>query len=141
MTSNYQITRLENPTAADIHEIQNKLIEYNRSQTGIDDYQPIVLNIKDDNNQLVGGLTGHIYLGWLYINLLWVAEEIRSGGYGSQLLTAAEAIAIQQQCYGVYLDTFSFQALPFYQKHNYQIYGQLDNFPVGHSRYFLTKKL
>jgi hypothetical protein len=40
-----------------------------------------------------------------------------------------------------YLDTFSFQAPEFYKKCGHQEFGTLENFPTGHTRYFLTKKL
>ena len=33
------------------------------------------------------------------------------------------------------------QSLPFYLKHGYALWGQLDDFPVGHTRYFLKKAL
>ena len=33
-----------------------------------------------------------------------------------------------------------FQALSFYQKLGYQIFGQLEDYPVGHTRYFLQKR-
>lgn len=40
-----------------------------------------------------------------------------------------------------YLDTFSFQALDFYRKYGYEIFGELQDFPVGHQRYYLVKQL
>jgi hypothetical protein len=36
---------------------------------------------------------------------------------------------------------FVVQAPGFYKKHGYQVFGKLQNFPAGHQRYFLTKKL
>ncbi len=35
----------------------------------------------------------------------------------------------------------SFQALPFYQKLGYTVFGQLDDLPIGHQMYFLQKAL
>ncbi len=56
-------------------------------------------------------------------------------------MQAAENEALARGCHGAYLDTFSFQAPDFYQKLGYEIYGKLDDFPKGHCRYFLRKKL
>jgi len=53
----------------------------------------------------------------------------------------AEEEARRRGCHSVHLDTLSFQALPFYQKHGYAVFGALENHPVGHTRYFLKKKL
>ena len=34
-----------------------------------------------------------------------------------------------------------FQALPFYEKCGYIIFGALEDYPIGHSRYFVRKSL
>jgi hypothetical protein len=39
------------------------------------------------------------------------------------------------------LDTMSFQALDFYLKLGYTVFGRLDDLPEGHSRIFLKKAL
>jgi hypothetical protein len=46
-----------------------------------------------------------------------------------------------QDCTDAFLDTFSFQARPFYEKLGYHIFGTLENHPAGHQHYFMTKKL
>lgn len=81
------------------------------------------------------------YWQWLCIVVLWVHESFRGAGYGKALLAAAEQEAVKRGCQYAYLDTFSFQALEFYQKRGYVVFGELPNFPQGHSRYFLKKEL
>ena len=39
-----------------------------------------------------------------------------------------------------HLETTSFQALPFYQKQGYEVFGQLPDMPPGHISYFLKKQ-
>ena len=56
-------------------------------------------------------------------------------------MEAAEAAAISRACHASYLDTFDFQAVPFYQNRGYSIIGALENFPIGHTRFFLEKRL
>lgn len=137
----YVISLQENPQPEVIQAIRSNLVSFNRSQVGTDNYKPLVLTINNAAGETIGGLIGEAYLGWLYIEMLWIKEEIRNSGYGSKLLIAAETKALLYGCQSVYLDTFSFQALGFYQKHGYVIFGELPDFPIGHSRYFLTKKL
>jgi hypothetical protein len=43
-------------------------------------------------------------------------------------------------CVGVWLDTFSFQARGFYERHGYEVFGTLDEFPAPHQRFFLRKR-
>jgi ribosomal protein S18 acetylase RimI-like enzyme len=44
-------------------------------------------------------------------------------------------------CVGVWLNTFSFQALGFYQRLGYEVFGSLDDHPRGSQRYFMRKLL
>ena len=53
----------------------------------------------------------------------------------------AEGEAKRRGCHGAHLDTLSSQALPFYQKLGYTVFGQIDDLPVGHARYYLKKSL
>ncbi|MBY0552709.1 MAG: GNAT family N-acetyltransferase [Candidatus Obscuribacterales bacterium] len=90
---------------------------------------------------VVGGLSGATNWDWLYVKLLAVDPLHRGKGIGGQLLRRAESLACQRGCIGVHLDTFSFQALTFYQGCGYEVFGTLPAYPGKHSRYFLYKHL
>jgi hypothetical protein len=62
-------------------------------------------------------------------------------GEAQRGLAQAEQEAARRGCHDASLDTTSFQALPFYLKHGCTLWGQLDDFHIGHSRYFLKKAL
>ncbi len=49
--------------------------------------------------------------------------------------------ALRRGCKRSFLETFSFQALPFYQSLGYTVLSRLDDFPIGGARYALTKDL
>ena len=70
-----------------------------------------------------------------------VREQRRRAGVGARLLRAAEDEALRRGCHSAWLDTFSFQALPFYQRHGYTVFGALDRYPTQHTRYFVRKAL
>ena len=54
----------------------------------------------------------------------------------------AEQQAQAQGCSHLLVDTFSFQALPFYQKLGYQLQMSLPDFPhAGMQRHYLSKAL
>jgi len=97
--------------------------------------------VRDDENRTVGGLLGGTFWGWLYIELLWLPEDARHEGIGTRLVQMAEDEARARGCYHVYLDTQSFQAREFYEKLGYSLFGVLDDFPLGHKRYYLQKAL
>lgn len=71
-----------------------------------------------------------------------LGQRKRSGeGLGTRLLALAEEEGIKRGCISAYLDSMSFQAPDFYLKRGYEIWGELEDFPVGHRRTFLQKKL
>jgi hypothetical protein len=53
----------------------------------------------------------------------------------------AEAEAVRRGCHGAQLDTYSFQAQGFYEKLGYAVFGIVEDYPSGHSRIYLSKRL
>jgi len=93
-------------------------------------------------SEVVGGVTGYWgSFGWLYIDQLWVSSDKRGQGLGSRLLTLIENEAVKLGCLNAHLNTMSFQAPEFYRRHGYVVFGELEDFPVGHTRLFLRKRL
>lgn len=101
----------------------------------------IKIFLRDKEGKVVGGITGNMFGGWVYISLLWVDEALRNQGYGSELLKRFEHEAIQQGCKYAHLDTYSFEARPFYERAGYEVFARLDDYPTGHCKYFLKKRL
>jgi GNAT superfamily N-acetyltransferase len=73
--------------------------------------------------------------------MLAVVAPMRGRGFGKDLMKHAELYAVERGCTDAFLDTFSFQAQPFYEKLGYRVFGMLDNHPAGHRHYFMTKRL
>jgi ribosomal protein S18 acetylase RimI-like enzyme len=114
---------------------------HNRQHAVAPAWTPLNLLLRDASGKVCGGVLGESGWDWLHIHILWVAEAERCQGYGRALLARAEAEARERGCRGVHLDTHEFQAPAFYQRHGYEVFGVLDDYPVGARRYFLTKTL
>lgn len=129
------------PSRDDVMEIYNAIVAYNTEQVG--DHWTGRLNIfaRDQHSQIIGGIYGFTDRGWLRIEVLLVKDGWRRQGVGTRLLVAAEHEARARGCHDDWLDTFSFQALPFYALHGYAVFGALENYSIGHSRYFVRKVL
>jgi len=126
---------------ADIEVLRAGLTEHAVSKNRKRDYKVLMVLLRDEVGNIVGGLYGNTLWGWLEISLLWVAEHWREDRYGSRILAAAEREAIARGCKHAKVETFSFQALEFYRKQGYEVFGKLDDFPDGESLYFLKKHL
>ena len=122
-------------------EIKRGLMEFNVEHAGPDSYQELALAARDASGQLVGGLYGNTAWRWLFVDLLWVDTPFRRQGLGRRLLRAAEAAARARGCTRAYLDTFDFQARPFYEREGYVVYGTQDDYPPGHRKFYLAKAL
>lgn len=124
---------------ADRRFVVQSLVTYNDTRATSEDYRDLTVISRSDGT-IVGGLIGYTHWNWLFIQQLWVAEDHRGHGVGSSLMAAAEGEALARGCLHAHCDTFDFQALPFYQKLGYETFGALADYPVGHTRYFLSKQ-
>lgn len=131
-------------TASEHDRVRESVLErlraFNRRRAEAPDFQPISL-VVHDGDEFVGGLVGEIGWKWLFVELLWVSETHRGRGLGTELLQSAEREAARRGARHAYLDTFDFQARPFYERQGYTVFGCLDDYPPGHQRFFLRKDL
>ena len=121
--------------------IQRGVRDFNTSIVAEADFHPLRVFAYDDSGDLIGGLIGETYWGWLYIDSLWVANQHRRQGHGTRILEFAESEAVHRGCRNAFLDTFSFQARPLYERLGYRVVGTIRNFPQGHERYSMVKPL
>lgn len=105
-------------------------------------WTPIELVIKKNDDKVIGGILAGVgcWCG-LEISTLWVEKKFRMMGIGTKLLLQTETLAIKKGAVISILDTFDFQAKDFYLKNGYSIFGEIENFPPGHKRYYLQKRL
>jgi GNAT superfamily N-acetyltransferase len=121
--------------------VRDHLDTFNVAVTGHAEYHTVSIFLRDERDEILGGLLGNIWGGWLHVAILWVAEPLRRRGYGRQLLEAAEQYAVERGCTRAWLTTFSFQAPEFYPKLGYETFAVLADHPLGHRHHFLQKRL
>jgi GNAT superfamily N-acetyltransferase len=129
------------PAPAGIAEVRAGLLRYNEAAIG-----PVAIRrhawfLEDATGTIRGGLVGFLAWRWLSIDLLWVDEPLRGQGHGRALLEQAEDVARADGCVGAKLDTFEFQARPFYERLGYEVYGVLEGYPADTCTYLMKKAL
>jgi GNAT superfamily N-acetyltransferase len=135
------LTITDHPNEGDVQFLDQRINDFNFAATGITDGRLLSLVLRDEQGSIVAGLYGWTWGGCLDIKYLWVPEALRGRGHGTRLLEAAEQEALVRGCTQALLDTHSFQAPAFYQRLGYTIFGVIDNYPVGHAKYYLKKQL
>ncbi len=137
----WRLSLEETPSREDVAAMYNMIAAYNLERVGNHWKGRLTIFARDRLGRIIGGITGFADRGWLRIEILVVQAEWRGQGLGTHLLTSAEDEARRRGCHDAWLDTFSFQALPFYTKCGYAVFGALENYPTGHTRYFVRKSL
>ena len=136
---------IEESTREECGLVDKGIVEYNLSKVPFTQ-EPSFLSInrviKGPNGDVLAGINSKLYC-WncLYVDVLWVKEEFRKDGYGSALLNEVEKIAKEKGCKLIHLDTFDFQAKDFYLKHDYEVFGVLNDCPLEHERYYMKKNI
>jgi ribosomal protein S18 acetylase RimI-like enzyme len=131
----------EQPKPEDFRIVLDGVRTYNREQSGNERPRQVACFLRNENDRIVGGVQGNLWGRSTHIDALWVDEKYRGQDYGSELMKTLEDYVAEHGYPLVYLETASFQALPFYQGLGYEVFGQLDEISRGHTLYFLKKNL
>jgi GNAT superfamily N-acetyltransferase len=136
----FMIESVEHQAEA-IQFLDDKVYEFNAAAINKYDGNLFTRIIRDQNNDIIAGISGWTWALVSEITLLWVKEEYRNNGLGKILLKAAEEEIIKKGCTTILLRSYSFQAPLFYEKNGYKTVYILDDFPNGYKHYNLVKRI
>ncbi|KAA3519381.1 GNAT family N-acetyltransferase [Agrobacterium vitis] len=140
-----QMPRIEivedNVTSQQKASILDALLTYNNAMARHTVYVEFAIVLRHpESGDVIGGLYGLTDHGWSFVKLLVVPEAYRGLGLGRRLMAEAEAIARRHESEGLWLETFDFQARPFYEKLGFQLFGELEAGEKAHGQFFLKKR-
>ncbi len=121
--------------------IEDNVTTFTMAMTGAMDYQPVGYFLRQERGEWVGGCLGHVWAEYLHVQWLWVSGSLRGRGFGTRLLRAAETMAVENGAAAATLDTFNPAAKAFYLQQGYEVFGTLENYPRGYTKFFLRKSL
>jgi GNAT superfamily N-acetyltransferase len=130
----------ESPAPGTFQALVQLLDASSRSLIGPAQPRLLVIPLRADDGTLAGGFWGATMFDWMHVGLLFVPEALRGQGVGAALMAAAEDEARRRGCRGAFVDTFSFQAGPFYEKLGYTRFGTLEDYPPGYSQLYFSKR-
>jgi GNAT superfamily N-acetyltransferase len=147
MPDTASIEILDPAAAPEVREaVHAGLGAYNDQHAPPGNTTPLVIAARSPEGQIIGGLVGvtawgQTARGWMHVAMLWVTEGWRGRGVGRRLLRTAESEAVRRGCHFAVLDTFEFQARPFYEGEGYVVFGVLEGYPPGSRRFSMWKEL
>ena len=131
------------PTESEISEIKTRFNDYLHSKFPRlpDESNDLIfsITIRNDLDQLLGGILGNIYWNGLEIDTLWVTEGQRFQGLGKKLIGKAEKLAKNNGAVVSFLKTV--EAKDFYTKQGYEVFGILEDRPIGTLLYYMKKRI
>lgn len=133
--------RLENRESKKTQELGNLIRAYNQSKREPSKSEPLNIYVEDEQGNLIAGMVAETFGNWLEIEYLYVQENLRGQGIGSNILNRAEKEARERKCKYSFVNTYQFQAPNFYKKHGYEEVFALKEYPYTGERYYYTKEL
>ena len=121
--------------------LDEEIAAFNFDATGIRDARDFAAALHDEAGALIAGVQGWTWGATGWVERLWVREDARHRGLGTQLLAAVESEARARGCRQLALSTHSFQASGFDHRHGFEVVGELPDCPVGHTSLLLRKRL
>ena len=132
---------LTDPPLDILRAVNRGLDAYNRTRIGDYTYERLGVFAYDspERQTLIGGVFGDLLWDWLHIDSLWMHDDYRGRGVGGALMRHIEEAARARGVVNIHLETTSFQALPFYRKLGFEVFGELPNKPIGQTWYYLRR--
>jgi GNAT superfamily N-acetyltransferase len=136
------IISVPHPPAEWTETVVRGVDQHNVAVTGLSDYYPVGFVVQGAAGEVLAGLRGDIWGGWMQVMSLWVSVPLRGQGYGAALMAHAHRYALAKSCTHAFLRTGSYEARPLYEKLGYQVYAELADYPIApHRRYFMMRTL
>jgi GNAT superfamily N-acetyltransferase len=118
------------------------LDEFNAAASGGKPNQSeFIIGARNARGEFLGGFYCQVYFETVFLKWAWVSDTARRTGIGRALMDKAEKESRLRGAVVMYLDTFSFQARPFYQKLGFTVFGTLDMGRSDMKRYWMSKRL
>lgn len=136
----FHVITASKPNPEDIKAVRRGILAFNHKNYGeVPSYYSVIL--KNEKDGVQGGSTVYVHSDSIFIDILWVSDKFRGQGFGNKIMDAVEAEAKKRGCKYATVDTFDFQAEPFYKKRGYYDIGTIKEYVLGFDRIFLRKNL
>ena len=135
-----QIEIEPSPSDQTLATVRAGMRRYAESHVSWEEYSDLAIIARDDGGTVIGAAFGETGRGWLHVSVVWVDERARGQRLGTRRSTrwrprrSAEAVT-------VHISTPSAIRPRFYEKLGYEVFGTLEDYPVGHQRFYMRKRL
>jgi GNAT superfamily N-acetyltransferase len=138
----YEIRQTDQPSLGSYQQGLAVLRAFTGKAVGPPDNRDFaLLIIAPGDAAVLGGLWGQSRWGAFYVDMIVVPDALRGTGVGTDLMTRAEAEARTRACHLMWLDTYAFQARPFYERLGFEVFAEMEGPAPFYPRWFMRKLL
>lgn len=122
----------------DLARIGDGVTAYGRALAAGGQATPISCGLYD-GDRLIAGAAGRTEFRRLFVNYLWVDEDLRGQGLGTEVLRRIEAQALKRGCVDALIETLSDRHAELYERLGYAMMAHVHDYVPGFTRYILIK--
>jgi GNAT superfamily N-acetyltransferase len=139
MAKKYTISVTDNPDPLDLQVIRQDSDGHHAAHTSPVDWLPLGAFMRDMEGNIIAGVMGGSYWGWLYISMVWVKDPLRRRNYSLRLLKEVEKEAVQRGCEHAFIETQDYESMLFYESIGYIVTKKSEE--SGATRYSMQREL
>lgn len=139
MAKKYTISLTDSPDPLDLQVIREDSDGHHAAHTPPVDWLPLGAFMRDMQGNMIAGVVGGSYWGWLYISRVWVKDPLRRRSYSLRLLKEAEKEALRRGCKHAFIETQDYDSMLFYENIGYFVTKKTEE--SGATRYSMQKEL
>jgi ribosomal protein S18 acetylase RimI-like enzyme len=129
------------PDISEIQLMSDLLDEYTSEVYGKKQKKNVNLTVRYGKTEIIGGLLAGIVNDWSYIEKIWIKDEYRCNGIGTNLIGIFESESKNNHCKFSQLFAYTFQDMRFFKRIGYETKCKLKDLPRGYSKCLMIKYL
>jgi hypothetical protein len=130
----------DDPSAADLAIVSEGVTRFGRAEAVGGNPRPIACFLRD-SGKVIAGATGRTEFNRLFVSYLWVSEELRGQGLGSQALAMIEDAARARGSRDALIETLNDRNADLYQHLGYVLVASIQRYVGKFTKYVLVKDL
>lgn len=139
MAKKYTISLTDKPDPLDLQVIREDSDGHHAAHTPPMDWLPLVALMHDMQGNIIAGVVGGTYWGWLYISRVWVKDPVRRKTYSFRLLKEVEKEALHRGSEHAFIETQDYDSMLFYESIGYFVTKKTEE--SGATRYSMQREL
>lgn len=119
------------PDPAEVALLEERVTSAAAVAAGLDSERELAVFLRDQDDQVLAGISGITWGGYCDLHLLWVTPRLRGRGLARRLLTAAEDEARRRGCSFVIFFAYDLLTPGLYEGLGYEVLAIVPDCPAG----------